>query len=147
MSSDSTAAAEFSMSQLSLHSNGSQSEDWDRSLIVNEVDLTLDALTNTKTPRNSVAFPANGEIDATPKGPAGTKGKRSLSELLRLHAEKGTECRFSPEEAARVADVLGQWVRCSVTLSVYKARLCRLDQCIIFTLRRRGRFFRQGIAR
>ncbi|KAE9397669.1 hypothetical protein BT96DRAFT_921363 [Gymnopus androsaceus JB14] len=113
MSSDSTAAAEFSMSQLSLHSNGSQSEDWDRSLIVNEVDLTLDALTNTKTPRNSVAFPANGEIDATPKGPAGTKGKRSLSELLRLHAEKGTECRFSPEEAARVADVLGQWINAS----------------------------------
>ncbi|GAW08748.1 hypothetical protein LENED_010831 [Lentinula edodes] len=92
MSSDSVDAADFSMSQLSLHSNSSQSEDWDRSLIINEKDIGNDA----KTPR-----------------PTGTKGKRSLSELLRLHAEKGTECRFSPEEATRVAEVLGQWINAS----------------------------------
>jgi len=73
----------------------------------------MDMLTSTKTPRNSVAFPANGEAEATPKGPAGTKGKRSLSELLRLHAEKGTECRFSPEEASRLADVLSGWINAS----------------------------------
>ncbi|KAJ3806234.1 hypothetical protein F5876DRAFT_50420 [Lentinula aff. lateritia] len=109
MSSDSVDATNFSMSQLSLHSNSSQSEDWDRSLIINEKDIGNDA----KTPRNSVAFPADGEVYATPTGPSGTKGKRSLSELLRLHAEKGTECRFSPEEATRVAEVLGQWINAS----------------------------------
>ncbi|KAJ3995909.1 hypothetical protein F5050DRAFT_1808252 [Lentinula boryana] len=109
MSSDSVDAADFSMSQLSLHSNSSQSEDWDRSIVMNEGDITNDA----KTPRNSVAFPVDGVDHATPKGPAGTKGKRSLSELLRLHAEKGTECRFSPEEATRVAEVLGQWINAS----------------------------------
>ncbi|KAJ3724069.1 hypothetical protein EV361DRAFT_967000 [Lentinula raphanica] len=106
MSSASVDSADFSMSQLSLNSNSSQSEDWDRSLVMNEGDVSNDA----KTPRNSVAFPTDGEVHATPTGPIGTKGKRSLSELLRLHAEKGTECRFSPEEAARVAEVLGQWI-------------------------------------
>ncbi|KIK66163.1 hypothetical protein GYMLUDRAFT_38687 [Collybiopsis luxurians FD-317 M1] len=113
---DVDASSDFSrsMSQLSIHSNGSQSEDWDRSLMLNEGDLSIADL-STKTPRNSVAFPAEGDaadgVDATPKN--GAKGKRSLSELLRLHAEKGTECRFSPEEAARVADVLGQWINAS----------------------------------
>jgi len=33
-----------------------------------------------------------------------------LSELLRLYAEKGTDCQFSQEEATRIADVLGQWI-------------------------------------
>lgn len=57
-----------------------------------------------------MVFPVE-QTDETP-GKAGlSKGKRSLSELLRLHAEKGTDVKFSAEEALRVADVLGQWVR------------------------------------
>ncbi|KAJ7718158.1 hypothetical protein B0H16DRAFT_1897717 [Mycena metata] len=68
------------------------------------------------TPRNSVVFPAGAAgDDATPgrnpKANGKTEGgKRSLSELLRLHAEKGTDCTFGPEEAARVADVLRDWM-------------------------------------
>ncbi|KAJ7598598.1 hypothetical protein C8J56DRAFT_1010824 [Mycena floridula] len=106
---------ELNMSQLSLSSNSS--EDWDRSMSSDhatpaespENNAGSQRLTAT-TPRNSVIFPANGPggEQATPKGSG--NGKRSLSELLRLHAEKGTDCSFSTEEAARVADVLGQWI-------------------------------------
>ncbi|KAJ7489578.1 hypothetical protein FB451DRAFT_1081269 [Mycena latifolia] len=114
MSSD---EAEFSMSQLSLHSSGSQSEDWDRSLSMDGSQPPSPGGSSrplaTTTPRNSVIFPG-GEDDATPgrgaKPGAGEKGKRSLSELLRLHAEKGTDCKFSAEEASQVADVLRDWI-------------------------------------
>ncbi|KAF8271866.1 hypothetical protein EI94DRAFT_1656918, partial [Lactarius quietus] len=37
-------------------------------------------------------------------------GKRTLSELLKLHAEKGTDVHFSAEEATRLEEVLGQWI-------------------------------------
>jgi hypothetical protein len=93
------------MSQMSLNSTESQSEDWDRSMSVDEDhDMLVDV--PTKTPRNSVIFPADGSQD-TPRSKAG--GKRTLSELLRLHAGQGADA-LSTEEASRVADVLGQWV-------------------------------------
>ncbi|KAJ6535913.1 hypothetical protein DFH09DRAFT_1179125 [Mycena vulgaris] len=115
MSSD---EAEFSMSKLSLHSNGSQSEDWDRSISMDGSQPPSPGAQSrplaTTTPRNSVIFPA--EDEATPGrssgggAKTGEKGKRSLSELLRLHAEKGTESKFSAEEASQVADVLRDWI-------------------------------------
>ncbi|KAJ6475747.1 hypothetical protein C8R47DRAFT_667243 [Mycena vitilis] len=97
-----------SVSTLSLHSESS-AEDWDRSL---SMDGDADASAPRTTPRNSVVFPAGAGDDATPGAKANGKsgGKRSLSELLRLHAEKGTDCTFSAEEAARVADVLRDWI-------------------------------------
>ncbi|KAJ7231293.1 hypothetical protein B0H12DRAFT_1059443 [Mycena haematopus] len=96
-----------SISKLSLHSESS-TEDWDRSLSMDGDD----SCAPRTTPRNSVLFPAGAGDEATPgaKGQANGKGKRSLSELLRLHAEKGTDVTFSPEEAARVADVLRDWI-------------------------------------
>lgn len=100
----SDTVAEFSTSTLSLHSNGSQNEDWDRS----ESDIQADNKPTT-TPRNSVIFPVDGNEKTPGRGAAG-KGERTLSELLKLHAEKGTEGRFSQDEASRVAEVLGQWV-------------------------------------
>lgn len=112
---------DFSLSTLSLDS---QNEDWDRSLSMDSETSSLSNSLNlppqhaTPTPRNSVVFPADD--GATPSrtrvntregsGNVHAQGKRSLSELLRLHAEKGTESKFSQEEASRVADVLGQWV-------------------------------------
>lgn len=109
------------MSQLSLNSNGSQtSEDWDRSLMLDDSIPPTPAEESqphslaTTTPRNSIVFPGNGVgVDSTPKNAGGGRTKRSLSELLRLHAEKGTDCHFSTEEAARLADVLGQWINAS----------------------------------
>lgn len=116
--------SDFSLSTLSLNSNGSQNEDWDRSLILDSEPSSLSSSQtftrpiSTTTPRNSVIFPA--DHDATPgrsradtlerSGSTSAQGKRSLSELLRLHAEKGTDVNFSQDEASRVADVLGQWV-------------------------------------
>ncbi|KAJ7856683.1 hypothetical protein B0H14DRAFT_3448306 [Mycena olivaceomarginata] len=97
-----------SISTLSLHSESS-AEDWDRSLSM-DGDTDGDAAAPRTTPRNSVLFPAGAGDDATPGAKANGKGKRSLSELLRLHAEKGTDVTFSAEEAARVADVLRDWI-------------------------------------
>ncbi|OCH93321.1 hypothetical protein OBBRIDRAFT_790353 [Obba rivulosa] len=101
-----------SLSQLSLHSNGaSETEDWDRT-------LNIQPGSGQRISLNSIAFPAGAgrEEDGakTPRPEAGQKGKteakRTLSELLRLHAEKGTNVTFSPEEASRIAEVLGQWI-------------------------------------
>jgi hypothetical protein len=98
------------MSTVSLNSND---EDWDRS----EADMQTDEPSSSsqhRTPRNSVAFPAThgDDDDDVIEGALGGRGrnKRSLSELLRIHAEKGTDCVFSAEEAARLAEVLGAWV-------------------------------------
>ncbi|KAJ7715715.1 hypothetical protein DFH07DRAFT_947675 [Mycena maculata] len=107
--------AELSMSKLSLHSeNGSQSEDWDRSMSTDDSQPPSPGgkTRPTTTPRNSVIFPV--EDEATPGRGSGTRGvetgKRSLSELMRLHAAKGTDCKFSAEEAKRVADDLRDWI-------------------------------------
>ncbi|KAJ7822419.1 hypothetical protein B0H13DRAFT_2127030 [Mycena leptocephala] len=98
-----------SMSTLSLHSESS-TEDWDRSLSMDGDDPDPSAVAPRTTPRNSVVFPAGAADDATPGAKSKAGGKRSLSELLRLHAEKGTDVTFSPEEATRVADVLRDWI-------------------------------------
>lgn len=93
-----------SLSQLSNQSADSPNEDWDRS-------MQEDADPTTRTPRNSIAFPGatNGDDEGSPLAGGGPT-KRTLSELLKVHAEKGTDVTFTPEEASRLADVLGQWV-------------------------------------
>lgn len=60
---------------------------------------------------NSIAFPGDGAEagQATPIA-GGGKSKRTLSELLKLHAQEGTDPNFTAEEANMVAEVLGQWV-------------------------------------
>ncbi|KAF7299272.1 hypothetical protein MIND_00875900 [Mycena indigotica] len=108
-------ASDFSLSTLSLNSNSSQSEDWDRSLSMDGSTPPSPGSQSrplaTTTPRNSVVFPAgSGDADATPGRPGTESGKRSLSELMRLHAEKGTACKFTPEEASRIGDVLRDWI-------------------------------------
>lgn len=100
----------FSMSTLSLNSIGSQNEDWDRSesdIQANNHESDNKPMT---TPRNSVIFPAE-EVERTPGRGVASKGGRTLSELLKLHAtETGADATFSQEEVSRVAEVLGQWV-------------------------------------
>ncbi|TFK67565.1 hypothetical protein BDN72DRAFT_798802 [Pluteus cervinus] len=105
---------ELTMSRLTVSSEGGGAEDWDRSLILNEGDLNgLGVGALELTPQNSVTFPAEGGAHHRQLPVAGVKSKRTLSELLRLHSEEGTDCNFSPEEASRVADVLGQWINAS----------------------------------
>ena len=62
--------------------------------------------------RNSVAFPADaaGAGEEASQGEGAGRDKRTISELLKLHAEKGKDVTFSAEEAGRIAEVLGQWV-------------------------------------
>ena len=91
-------------STISHGSRGSiREEDWDRS----EPDIQMDD--DPRTPRNSVLFPADGMPDPSPRK-GSRRENRTLSELLKLYAEKGTDCQLSQEEATRIADVLGQWV-------------------------------------
>jgi len=117
---------QLSVSSVSLSSTGSHSEDWDRMPDLNgsEPSSSIHYPDSTTTPRSSLVFPS--DPDSTPKrssasqgttnasgaqtGRTHTKGKRSLSELMQLHAEKGTESTLSVEEVSRVAEVLGQWI-------------------------------------
>ena len=102
----------------SVNSTGSQGEDcqWDHSM--SDYDIQCDTDTSWKqmmTPRNSVVFPVD-ELSKTVWGEGiWFRGKRSLSELLRLHTEKGTDVKFSEEDACRLAEVLGKWVSCLLT--------------------------------
>ncbi|KAI0341477.1 hypothetical protein BDW22DRAFT_308599 [Trametopsis cervina] len=84
--------------------SGAQIEDWDR--WVRETQIPT---------QNTVQFPASNVLDtqAELSSAGSVKSKRTLSELLRLHAERGTDVNFSPEEADRVAEVLGQWINSS----------------------------------
>ncbi|KAF8882194.1 hypothetical protein CPB84DRAFT_1838218 [Gymnopilus junonius] len=86
-------------------------DDWDRSLVVQP-----DQEHHHHTPRNSVVFPAEdtpGRATRFSSAEPRQQGKRTLSELLRLHSEKACDGKFSPEEASRIADVLGQWINAS----------------------------------
>ena len=100
------------MSNSSRHSS-QPPEDWDHP------ESTVHPSTaNTAVPTR-LPFPSHGEADDTsrpdvPPAPHGSRtgsGKRTLSELLKLHAEKGTNVHFTQEEATRLGEVLGQWVR------------------------------------
>ncbi|KAG1831066.1 hypothetical protein EV424DRAFT_1314832 [Suillus variegatus] len=89
----------FTTSSLSLNLN----EDWDRSSDI--------IIPQTQVPRSSVLFPGEEmQNNCSTPGANGSRKDRSLSELMRLHAEKGTNVTFNVEEASRVADVLKQWV-------------------------------------
>lgn len=97
------------MSQLSLGSSPSDIEDWDRSMS-SDADPP-----HASTPRNSVSFPGHdaGDNEGIPGRNMSLgrgAGKRTLSDLLKLHAEKGQDVNLTQEEASRLADVLGQWV-------------------------------------
>ena len=56
-------------------------------------------------------FLANGDVQATPRSAASiSRAKRSLQELMRQQAERTKDSSFSSQEAAKVAELLGQWV-------------------------------------
>jgi len=73
---------QLAFSQLSVSGTENQNEDWDRSI---------------RSP--SGVQSAQGEAR-----------KRTLSDLLRLHAEKGKDLDLSQEEANQLAEVLGRWI-------------------------------------
>ncbi|KAF6741955.1 hypothetical protein DFP72DRAFT_831912 [Ephemerocybe angulata] len=100
----------------SSSSSSIDAADWDTSVTMSD--------TPRLTPRNSVLFPQEvnqgGLEESTPRRKETSQrsigkgeGGRTLSDLLKLHAEKGTRCAFTQEEARRVGDVLGQWINSS----------------------------------
>jgi len=106
---------DLSLSQLSLNSTISQGDDWDRSFVQQDgkgdVGASLAVNSQMRTPRSSVIFPSPIEDNQRTPGKRSTPAaKRPLSELLRMHAEKGTDVKCSPEDASRLAEVLGQWI-------------------------------------
>jgi len=121
-------------SMSSLSADSQSEDDWDLSLThdtgflasslqISAADVAV--VSHFSTPRNSIIFPAeetpgrttryssgsvlhsrNGSLDILDGGIK----KRTLSDLLQLHSEKGSNGDFNAEEAKRIADVLGQWV-------------------------------------
>jgi len=100
---------EASISQLSLHSDQSgANEDWDQSIREDSPGAgpstpppghqTLHLLAeNEKTPGdNSSNF--------------GTRGKKSLSEMLKRHCEKGRSLNLSDEDEENLSEELGKWI-------------------------------------
>jgi len=92
-------------------------EDWDHlepSTIDHHHSTTVNATASAAAP-SRVVFPSSqggcDDNDAPVPPEGGRSGKRTLSELLKLHAEKGTNVHFTTEEAARLEETLGRWVR------------------------------------
>jgi len=75
---------------------------------------TVNATASAAAP-SRVVFPSSqggcDDNDASVLPEGGRSRKRTLSELLKLHAEKGTNVHFTTEEAARLEETLGRWVR------------------------------------
>ncbi|KAF8491886.1 hypothetical protein F5888DRAFT_1807154 [Russula emetica] len=107
---------------LSISRHPSQTpEDWDHP----ESMVDPSAVTSTTSPTPSrIVFPSSQGGATAPDPDAPTPpdalhrggraaGKRTLSELLKLHAEKGTDVHFTSEEANRLEDLLGQWINSS----------------------------------
>jgi len=107
---------------LSRHSS-QPPEDWDHP--ESTIDPSSSASSVAPAPTSRIVFPSShgGTVDDDDAPPSptsdaphpshrrgGRSGKRTLSELLKLHAEKGTNVHFTAEEAARLEDVLGQWI-------------------------------------
>lgn len=96
-------------------------EDWDHPESM--VDPSTSAAAASTTAPSRVVFPSSqGSAVAAAADPDTSTpdhshrggragGKRTLSELLKLHAEKGTDVHFTSEEANRLEELLGQWVR------------------------------------
>ena len=108
MAEDSTAGnptprLEASLSKLSIDSSTAASEDWDRSTS----DIQVDPPKTPSTSRVATVHIVDNDNEGTP---GGAKGRRTLSDLLRLHAEKGKDLKLSAEDEQRLSEELGKWV-------------------------------------
>lgn len=99
-----TPQLEASLSKLSIDSSNSASEDWDRS--ASDIHVDHEPPKTPSTSRMAATHDMDNENEGTP---GGTKGRRSLSDLLRLHAEKGKDLKLSEEDEQRLSEELGKW--------------------------------------
>jgi hypothetical protein len=80
-------------------SNLSLSEDWDAA-----------SAGSVPFPRDASQEPTDSPASDTTHGAAAEGKTRTISQLLRLYAEKGTDVSMSQDEANAVAEALGNWV-------------------------------------
>jgi hypothetical protein len=99
---------ELTASQLSIGSTRSQDvdEDWDRSMTTSTVSIAQDDLQPETNSRNSTIVPVE-DTSRTGTPPTGNE----LVGLLKRHGVKDAHLKLSADDASRLADVLGQWVR------------------------------------
>jgi hypothetical protein len=99
---------ELTASQLSIGSARSQDvdEDWDRSMTTSTVSIAQDDLQPETNSRNSTIVPVE-DTSRTDTPPTGNE----LVGLLRRRGVKDAHLKLSEDDASRLADVLGQWVR------------------------------------
>ncbi|KAF8531314.1 hypothetical protein JB92DRAFT_95402 [Gautieria morchelliformis] len=100
-----TPQLEASLSNLSIGSSSSTSEDWDRS--ASEIQADPEPPQTPSTSRVATVHVVDTENEGTP---GGAKGRQSLSDLLRLHAEKGKDLKLSKEDEQRLSEELGKWI-------------------------------------
>jgi hypothetical protein len=89
------------------------SEDWDRSAsgLPAEANGETGATTTPRTVLHVNGSDAHQEQQRDESSRREVVAKRSIAELLSLHAVNGNQAQFSVEEANRVEEVLRQWVR------------------------------------
>jgi len=91
-------------------------EDWDHlePLTIDHHHSTMVNTTASAAAPSRVVFPSSqggcNDNDASVPPEGGCSRKRTLSKLLKLHTEKGTNIHFTTEEVARLEETLGQWV-------------------------------------
>jgi hypothetical protein len=122
---------ESSLSQLSIHSNQSGAnanananvEEWDQSILVD----TVTGAGPSTPPNGHQTSSSDAESTTTPAAGGkkekdmdmdkmGTRGKKSLSEMLKRHIEKGRSLNLSDEDEENLSEELGKWVSCGFPL-------------------------------
>jgi len=102
---------EASISQLSLHSSQSGvNEDWDQSMRVDREPARASIPPPPPPPNGTQSQNHVSDSEATPNEKFGTRGKRSLGEMLKRHVEKGRSLNLSDEDEEKLSEELGKWI-------------------------------------
>jgi hypothetical protein len=81
-------------------------ECWDQSIRIDRPELLLNGHQNHAS-----------DIEVMDGSNMGTKGKKSLGEMLRRHVERGRSLNLSDEEEENLSEELGKWVSTGVLLN------------------------------
>ncbi|KDQ10343.1 hypothetical protein BOTBODRAFT_58085 [Botryobasidium botryosum FD-172 SS1] len=100
---------ERSLSSLSITSVASStgaSEDWNRS----RSDVSKPPSPPMTPERRTLALAEGSATDNGRTPTSAVRGTRSLSEIMRLHAERGRDVRLNEDEEMRLSEELARWI-------------------------------------
>ncbi|KZT34085.1 hypothetical protein SISSUDRAFT_969056, partial [Sistotremastrum suecicum HHB10207 ss-3] len=80
-------------------------EDWDRTTSEEVQEVAAPSGPSTPPSRSQSGIPE--QVDETPNT---ANARRSLTELMKAHAEKGKDLNLSDEDAERLTEELGNWI-------------------------------------